>query len=179
MPLAAAPWSRCSRRKNPAPLSYSKCIQCLSLSACHKLLPPDPIEEEKLPPATTNHCHITTFLSKKKLFFTFFSNITFLSAFLSTFLSVFFVPPNLTPSSFVLSLPSYLKARVPNTNSDGTLVRLTRKLKLSTVHRSQKKVFDKDRNAPILDQQERGRMKLSKSILKSSKKKAVHHNHRQ
>ena len=90
---------------------------------------------------------------------------------MSTFLSVFFVPPNLTPSSFVLSLPSYLKARVPNTNSDGTLVRLTRKLKLSTVHRSQKKVFDKDRNAPILDQQERGRMKLSKPILKSSKKK--------
>ena len=95
----------------------------------------------------------------------------YVERFLSTSLSVFFVPPNLTPSSFVLSLPSYLKARVPNTNSGGTLERLTRKLKLSTVHRSQKKVFDKDRNAPILDQQERGRMKLSKSILKSSQKK--------
>ena len=36
-----------------------------------------------------------------------------------------------------------------------------------------KKVCDKNRNAPILDQQQRGRMKLSKSILKSSKEKAV------
>ena len=36
-----------------------------------------------------------------------------------------------------------------------------------------KKVCDKNRNASILDQQERGRMKLFKSILKSSKEKAV------
>ena len=99
-------------------------------------------------PLSYSICHFLV----KNPFFTFFSNITFLSAFLSTFyverffstsLSVFFVPPNLTPSSFLLSLPSYLKATVPNTNSGGTLERLTRKLKLSSVHLSQKKSVTK------------------------------------